>query len=317
MVEKKKLISQYDKFEKVNDIFVVKYKKPISKYTSGYMFELRVGDSSKEINLKYWGPENQEAVEKLYDSIKPNSVVLVEGIIKEYKGKLELNASTINVLKEGEYPSDAFLRKSDEDIEAMWKELNAFISKIENPQLKKLIDSFFSDKEFLEKFKNHPASIYKHQGYLGGLLEHTLHVVKICDLMSTIYPKLNRDLLITGAVLHDIGKLRELDYANNVFATEEGRLIGHLIQGFQMISERMNQLTIDETLKNKVLHMILAHHGKNEYGSPKEPMFPEALCLHLADEMDAKLFSMIEFKDKAVTEDEFVYSNEFGNIFLG
>ncbi|MDI3473868.1 MAG: 3-5 exoribonuclease [Candidatus Woesearchaeota archaeon] len=317
MVEKKKLISQYDKFEKVNDIFVVKYKKPISKYTSGYMFELRVGDSSKEINLKYWGPENQEAVEKLYDSIKPNSVVLVDGTIKEYKGNLELNASTINVLKEGEYPSDAFLRKSDEDIEAMWKELNAFISKMENQQLKKLIDSFFSDKEFSEKFKNHPASIYMHQGYLGGLLEHTLHVVKICDLMAEIYPKLNRDLLISGAILHDIGKLKELDYTNNVFATEEGRLIGHLIQGFEMISERTKQLAIDGTIRNKILHMILAHHGKKEYGSPKEPMFPEALCLYLADEMDAKLFSMIEFKDKAITEDEFVYSKEFGNIYLG
>ncbi len=316
MIEKKKPLSEYKKFDPVNDIFVVKYKKPIAKYATGYMFELRVGDSSKEINLKYWGSDNQEEVEKLYDSIQPDSVILVDGMIKEYKGKLELNTSNIKVLKRDEYDEHTFIKKADLDIDEMFKELQSTISNIKNIQLKKILDSFFSDEDFAHKFKTHPGAMYKHHNYIGGLLEHTLHVAKICKLMCDLYPKMNKDLVLAGAILHDIGKIKELDYTNNIFATDEGRLLGHLIQGFEMLSNQIRKLGIEGNVKTKILHMMLAQYGKKEYGSPKEPMFPEALCVYLADEMDSRLYQMIDFKEKIITEDNFGYSKSLGSIYL-
>jgi 3'-5' exoribonuclease len=316
MIEKKRPLSEYNKFDPVKDIFVVKYKKPIAKYATGYMFELRVGDSSKEMNLKYWGSDNQEEVEKVYDSIQPDSVVLVDGVVKEYRGKLEINTSDVRVLKEGEFEKHIFIKKAERDIDEMFKELQGLICEIKNPQLRKVIDSFFADKQFVEKFKNHPGAMYKHHNYIGGLLEHTLHVTKICKMMYDLYPKMNKDLLLAGAILHDIGKIKELDYTNNIFATDEGRLLGHLIQGFDMLSNQIKRLGVEGNIKTKILHMMLAQHGKREYGSPKEPMFPEALCVYLADEMDSRLYQMIDFKEKMITEDNFAYSKSLGSIYL-
>ena len=313
---KQKGIKEYQKYEPIKDIFVVKYKKPPEKYSKGYMFELRLADATGEINSKYWGPDDKEKVSSLYDKIQKNSVIKVEGNIKEYKNALELNLTSILTLVDQEYDKSQFIKKTSKDTKSMYEILTNAISTIKNPQCKKLLDSFFSDPIFTEQFKSHPAAIYIHHNTIGGLLEHTSNVLQICLKLCDLYPSIDRDLVITGAILHDIGKLKELEFKSSIYATEEGRLIGHLVISYEMISKKLEELKIEGTIKNKILHTIVAHHGKKENGSPKEPMFPEAMCIYLADDMDAKIAHMLSLKETAFTDDDFIYSKEFGNIFL-
>lgn len=316
MEAKKKGIKEYQKYEPIKDIFVVKYKKPIEKYSKGYMFEIRLADSSGEINAKYWGPDDNNLVSSLYNSILKNSVIKVEGNIKEYKNKPEMNLTSVLALSEDEYDKSNFIKKSSKDIELMYEKLATAITLVKNSECKKLLESFFSDPDFSKKFKYHTAAIYIHHNTIGGLLEHTTNVLDICLKLCELYPSLDRDLVITGALLHDIGKLEELDFNAGIYATEKGRLIGHLILSYEMVSKRLEEQKVGYTLKNKILHTILAHHGKKENGSPKEPMFPEAMCIYLADDMDATIAHMQSLKETALTDDDFIYSKEFGNIFL-
>lgn len=316
METKKKGIWEYQKYEPINDIFVVKYKKPLEKYSKGYMFELRLADATGEINAKYWGPDDKEKVSLIYQDITKGTVIKAEGNIKEYKNKPELNLTSIKLIGENEYDLSAFIKTSQKDPEKTFEKITLAISSVKNPDCKKLLNSFFEDDNFSKRFKRHTAAIYIHHNTIGGLLEHTTNVLELCQKLCELYPSLDRDLIITGALLHDIGKLEELDFKAGIYATEKGRLIGHLILSYEMVSKKIEELNIEGTLKNKILHMILAHHGKKENGSPKEPMFPEAMCIYLADDMDATLAQMLSLKETAFTDDDFIYSKEFGNIFL-
>jgi len=227
-----------------------------------------------------------------------------------------MNLSSVLALKENEYDKSDFIKKTSKDIELMYKKLTAAIALVKNSECKKLLESFFLESNFSKKFKYHTAAIYIHHNTIGGLLEHTTNVLDICMKLCELYPILDRDLVITGSLLHDIGKLEELDYNAGIYATEKGRLIGHLILSYEMVSKKLKELDIEGTLKHKILHTILSHHGKKENGSPKEPMFPEAMCIYFADDMDATIAHMLSLKETAFTDDDFTYSKEFGNIFL-
>lgn len=189
-----------------------------------------------------------------------------------------------------------YLPVSSKDIKTMYGELRGLIDSMKNPFLRKLAGSYFiEDKDFVRRFCFHSAAKSVHHGFVGGLLEHTLSVVKMCDYFSKQYPALNRDLLLTAAMFHDIGKTKELSAFPENDYTDEGQLLGHIIIGVQMLEERIAAMPgFPKKLEHELIHCILAHHGELEYGSPKKPALIEALALNLADNADAKLETMTE-----------------------
>jgi len=314
------LIKNLVPYEAIDGKFVVKFKKPVQQYAKGYTFQLRIGDPSGEIMLRYWGPDSKEVVEQLYNSVKKDDVVYIAGETTLYNGKLSINVNPptgkLKVLESHEYDKTDFIPESEKDTKEMYAELTRVVDSIESKHLKDLANSFIRDQEFSEKFVRHPAAMYRHHGWLGGLLEHTLNVVKICDFFKEIHPELNRDLMVTGAILHDIGKVRELEVTTHIRTSVEGMLIGHLAITFEEVSRKMELLKTPEDLKLKVKHMLLSHHGKIEYGSPKQPAIPEALAIYLADDADSKITEMLTHIKRAETEDDYVYLGEFGTIYL-
>ena len=221
--------------------------------------------------------------------------VRVEGTVTSFQGSLQLNVRRLRRVKEGEYMPQDYIPCSARDVNEMYKELVGYVNHIQNIYLRQLLVAFFGDKEFAKKFKEHSAAKRVHHGFLGGLLEHTLNVTKLCDYYCSQYPILNRDLLITAALCHDIGKVNELsDFPENDY-TDEGQLIGHIVMGTLMVDEKIRGIQgFPVKLANELKHCILAHHGELEYGSPKKPALIEALALNFADNTDAKMESFIE-----------------------
>lgn len=314
------LVKNLAPYETVDGKYVVKFKKPVQKYAKGYVFQLRIGDPSGEIMLRYWGPDSKDEVEKLYSSIKKDDVVYVLGETTIFNNRVAINinppSGKIKVLEAKEYEKSDFIPESERDTKEMYKELTKVADSIGNSHLKELVYSFVKDPAFSEKFVKHPAAMYKHHGWLGGLLEHTLNVVKICDFLHKVHPSLNRDLMITGAILHDIGKIRELDVTTHIRTSREGMLVGHLALSYEEVSKKMDRLKTPDDLKLKVRHMIISHHGKIEYGSPKQPAIPEALAVYLADDLDFKITEMLTLIKRAETEDDYIYVSDFGPIYL-
>lgn len=311
------LIKELKKDNIVNDIFVVKFKKPVEPYKNGFKFELRLGDSSGEIMFKYWGSMNEVKVDQIYDSIKKDDVVFVQGRVNEWNDALEIAANDnneIKILNAEDYNPGDFIKSTEKDIETMWNDLIKITDTIKDSEISALVDYFLKDQVFSEKFKKHPAAMYKHHGWIGGLLEHTLIVISNVLHVHNNYPQLNRDLLIAGALFHDIGKIKELEMKSSIRMSNEGMLIGHVNIAIEWLNKAMNKLKTNENLKTKIVHMIMTHMG--EYGSNKLPSFPEALVVFYSDQMDAQLVTMLVLMKDARTEDDYIYQKDFGNIYL-
>lgn len=222
--------------------------------------------------------------------------VHVDADVTVFQNSNQLNIRRIRRAEEGEYVPGDYLPVSGKDIGKMYSELVGFISSIKNPYFKKLAESYFvEDKAFAKAFQFHSAAKSVHHGFVGGLLEHTLSVVKMCDYFAGSYPMINRDLLITAAIFHDIGKTKELSVFPENDYTDDGQLLGHIIIGTEMITDRIRTIP-DFPVKSatELKHCILAHHGELEYGSPKKPALLEAMALNFADNADAKMETMIE-----------------------
>jgi 3'-5' exoribonuclease len=186
---------------------------------------------------------------------------------------------------------------------------------VEEPNLRSLLGRFFEDKGFLEAFASCPASIQLHSAAIGGLLKHTLNVAEVCIRVTELHKELDADLVLTGALLHDIGKIPSFRVSSNINQTEQGRLIGHVILADQELLAKVKDIQgFPEQLASKLRHMLLAHHGKKEWGSPVEPMFPEALLVHEADDLDAKLDNMISRREEAVTEDDWIWDQRHSRL---
>lgn len=317
----KQLIKDLKSSDKIQSYFSVKYKHPLREYRKGFMFVLGLADNSGEIESIYWGDQDKNFAQEIYDSIKENDVVYIEGIVNEFQNKLkiDINKETgiVKKSKEEEYEIEDFVPKTPRDIEEMSKELYKIIDSIKNKYLKELLNTFFSDEHFIREFEKAPAAMYIHQAYIGGLLEHTLNVVKICQSINLIYPKLDTDLLFTGAILHDIGKIKEFVVTSNIKQSEEGMLRGHIILGEEMVLKKIAHINdFPDNLKIKIAHIMLSHHGSTEFGSPKEPQFPEALAVYYADETDSKVSQYIQAKEDANTDDFRTYSKRLGQIYL-
>jgi len=319
---KKIQISALNEGDSVDDIFVVKIKKGISQYVKGYAFDLLLSDNSgKTVDYKYWGSQDEARVKVLYDTIKSDSVVHVQGKVGFYAGKRQVTTNEpfiIEVLQEEQYDKADFVKPARKNLDKMFEELMKYTDTVSDDKLKLFLKSVFST-EIKKKFMEHPGAIEIHHNWTGGLMEHVLEILKYCETSWELHPELDKDLLIAGALLHDIGKLEELEVTSRIKGTVKGQLIGHLSLGAAFVSKRLEETDIDDIMKNKLLHLIIAHHGKLEYGSPKEPMIPEAFVLFYSDIMSAKAAEMIEFvKDsREDTEDDFMYyRREKRNIYL-
>ena len=321
MAEKKQFIKDLIKDNKVDDMFSVKFKKPVRKSKNGFMFDVRVGDKTGEIAVKSLATPMRWRVRKVFDSILPGGVLRVKGKAQEYNEILEIainpdNGDMIVALAEGEYRLEDFVPRTEKDIDQMVAQLNAYIKKVKDPKLLELLSYFFTDEEFVEEFKKCPAAITHHCNWIGGLLEHTLDVTTLCDTMGDMYPRMDRDRL-AGAILHDIGKVHEYTVTTNIDCTNEGRLRGHIVIGSEMISLAIRNIPeFPDNLRLKISHIILSSHGELEYGSPKEPSFPEAVAIAQADTLDSRIQEIVRAKLDARTEDEWAWNKELGSIYL-
>ncbi|MEM0438174.1 MAG: HD domain-containing protein [Candidatus Micrarchaeia archaeon] len=311
--------------QQVSGIFAVKIRKVLGTYTRGHRLDLILTDSSgASIPFTLWGGPGEEAraqLQALLDSITEDAVLHITGSVDEYNGEPCISANSINavrVLKEGEFPPDAFIQPARRDIQQMRSELAAALDSLRNPHIKAVLSHIFTPP-FTEKFVVHSAAVQHHHNRIGGLAEHTLEVVRICEELCHIYPSLDRDLLIAGALLHDIGKTREITLSRRIKADSHGQLVGHLAYTTLMLSGALDACGTPEPLRSKLLHLSLSHHGRNDYGSPKEPMFPEAVALHYADEASAWLTEMIDFisEYRGTTLEDTMYSRTLRrNIYL-
>ena len=318
---KKQPINEIKEGDSIEDIFVVKIKRSIRPYSRGYSFDLILTDSSGgSIEYKYWGGQNEQEVKELFEKIKADCVVLINGKVSSYKNKLQImgdSSSTVRVLKPEEYEAE-FIMKAKKDLDEMYSELMAKINSFQNEELKRFLKDIFENNA-KDKFKKHPGAIQIHHNWVGGLMQHTLEVIDYCETAVKMYKELDRELLLSGAMLHDIGKLEEIETTSRIKGTKKGQLIGHLILGANYISEKLKDYNLKEDFKDKLMHLIVSHHGKIENGSPKEPMIPEAVVLYYSDELSSKTSEMIELikENKDKTEDDFIFSYRHGkNIFL-
>ena len=271
--------------EMVSEIYLCKSKQSLKTKAGKTYYSLILQDKTGTLDGKIWDLSSG------IDHFEEMHYIKVEGQVTQYQGVNQLNIRRVRVAMEGEYVPSDYMPCTDKDVSKMYQDLLALIGKVENTYLKKLLQMFFvEDVEFLETFKNHSAAKKVHHGFIGGLLEHTLSVTKLCEFYSMQYPVLNKDLLLTAAMFHDIGKVKELSAFPENDYTDEGQLLGHIIIGTMMLDEKIRQIpNFPKTLENELKHCILAHHGEYEYGSPKKPAIVEALALNMADNTDAKM----------------------------
>lgn len=233
------------------------------------------------------------------------------GDVTNFAGALQLNIKRARKAREGEYDPTDYLPVSKCDIDEMYGELMAIIKTIQNPYLSRLLELFFvEDEAFIKRFRFNSAAKTVHHGFVGGLLEHTLNVTKLCDFYTKAYPALNRDLLLTAAIFHDIGKTKEISAFPMNDYTDDGQLLGHIMIGAEMLHDAIREIPdFPAKVESELKHCILAHHGELEYGSPKKPALMEAAALNMADNTDAKMETFTELFDNAKDPNEWLGYN--------
>lgn len=286
-----KYIESLREGERISEIYLCKYKQTALTKAGKPYDNLILQDKTGTLDAKIWDLGSNGIEE--FDSL---DYIQITGDVISFMGSLQLNVKRVRKAEEGEYESSDYLPVSEKNIDEMYQELTGYVNSIQNAYLKQLLASFFiDDADFEKRFKFHSAAKSVHHGFVGGLLEHTLSVTKICDFFSTNYPMLNRDLLLTAAMFHDIGKLEELSVFPANDYTDEGQLLGHIMMGAEIVGEHIRAIPeFPVRLGNELKHCILAHHGELEYGSPKKPALMEALALSFADNADAKIETMKE-----------------------
>jgi len=300
----------------VTTTLLVKFKELKSRKTGEPYLSLTLSDKSGDLDAKIW--DNIEEVEPTFDR---DDFVKVKGLVQVFRNKPQLTIHKLRKCQEEEVDITDYFPKTTKDVEVMFEELLNIVDRVENSYLRELLMSLLMDECLAAKFKLAPAAKTLHHAWLGGLLEHTLSLCKLCRLMAQHYPDINQDLLLTGAMLHDIGKTQELSYARSFAYTTEGQLLGHMILELDLINEKIGQIEgFPRELKTLVQHLIISHHGEYEHGSPKLPMFPEALMLHCLDNLDSKLEAMktILLNERNVEGDWTGYNQMFGRpLFKG
>jgi len=325
--KKEQFIENLREGDILNDFFAVKIKNPPRPYKRGTWFNIIATDKTGEINVKFWGGENKDRVKRLYDSFKVGDVIQVrQGNVEIYEDKPQVSISEkvggIRRCSPDEYDVEDFLPALEKDyIKKLLEEIKKNIKTIKNEQLKRLLDAFFDDSEFVKNFSTSPSAITHHHNYVGGNLEHTVGVVRLCDNICKMYEGIDRDMVITGAILHDIGKLKEYGIRAAIDKTDEGNFIGHIVIGDRWVREKIKEIrkkddSFDSELENKICHILLSHHGKYEFGSPRMPKTIEAMVVHQADMMDSQVKNFVQNIDdyrKNSEEDwAFIWDSDVG-----
>ncbi len=302
------LIKELQEGQHVAQVFFCKQKSEATAKNGKNYYSLKLQDRSGVLDAKVWDLNN--GIEH-FDS---SDFIFCDGEVTSYLNQLQLTVKRIRRASDGEYDPAMYFPTSDYSREEMYQKLLKLIDSVKQTNLHALLVSFFKeDEDFIKKFKEHSAAKSIHHNFIGGLLEHTLRVAETCNFYATQYPLINRDLLLTAAIFHDIGKLKELSPFPTNDYTDEGQLIGHIVIGYEMISRRIDcQQNFPEKLKTELLHCILAHHGELEYGSPKLPALLEAQALAFADDTNAKLEIMIEEFEKTTTMDFLGFNKVLG-----
>jgi 3'-5' exoribonuclease len=300
--------------DKIASSFLVAEKSMAYSQKGSPYLNVRLKDKTGEIDGKVW--DNVPALDPVF---KKGDIIFIEGRTQTYRNALQVSIITIKKCTPEEIDPEDFLPVSRMDTDAMYKDLLVYLEKISSQPLKDLLAAFFHDEKASELFRRAPAAKGFHHNYLGGLLEHTLSVVRLLDRAADHYPQLNRDLLLAGGMLHDIGKIYEFSYDNLVEYSDEGRMIGHLVMGVEMINKKIDNIPdFPPRLALALRHIILSHHGEFEFGSPKRPKTLEALVVHFMDDLDAKLngFEIFVAADAANTETEWTPFNRFFERYL-
>ncbi len=277
--------------ERINEIYLCKQKQTAMTKAGKPYESLILQDKTGTLDAKIWDPSSQGI-----EDCDALDYVCVMGDVTSFQGTLQLNIKRLRKVSEGEYDPKDYLPVSEYDTDEMYAQLQNYVKSLTNPYLKQLAGGLFlEDEDFAKRFKFHSAAKSVHHGFVGGLLEHTLSVTKLCDYFAKQYSILNRDLLICAALFHDIGKLEELSTFPENDYTDEGQLLGHIAMGMEIIGMRIRMIDgFPRKLANELKHCILAHHGELEYGSPKKPALAEAVALNFADNLDAKMETMKE-----------------------
>lgn len=290
---KKRFVKDITENSEIDDLFLVKSKNNGITKTGKPYIALMLGDATGEIKGRIW-----ENAEKLGEKFNDGDIVRVKGFSVLYQGALQLNISDISGCSDSADVAD-FLPVAERDIEATFQDLLCLIDCVQNIHLKRLLHSIFSDQEIAAAFKKAPAAKTLHHDYIGGLLEHTYMVACIAREVQRYYPNVNQDLVLAGALLHDIGKIRELSFEKSFEYSDSGRLLGHIVMGDEIIREKIDLLDeFPPELAMVLRHLVLSHHGKYEFGSPKQPMTIEAVLLNYVDDVDAKLYSFTRAIEK-------------------
>src|SRR5215472_9713369 len=284
-------IAEASRFENqvITSSFVVVSKQAKPKKSGDLYLALILADRTGHLEAKMW-----DNVADHIGCFEQDDFIKVRGLVNKFNGRFQITLHKVRSLQDSEIEFDDYLPRTTKDVAALWCTLGEFVAGMTNPHLKALIRAFMDDPQIEQAYKNAPAAKSLHHAFIGGLLEHVVSLFHLCDLACRNYPEMiNRDLLLTGAFLHDIGKVHELTFARSFTYTTRGQLLGHMIIELEMLQQKISALPgFPEEYKILIEHLIISHHGKYEFGSPKMPMFPEALMLHYLDDLDSKIESM-------------------------
>lgn len=298
--------------EKISSSFLVAEKNMAFSLKGAPYLTVKLKDKTGELDAKVW--DNAVNFDQLF---KKGDIIAIEGRANTYRNSLQISIIGIKKCKWDEVEPTDYLPGCPGDVNGMFDELLTYVDTIQNKALKELIDAFLKDEKMADLFKRAPAAKGFHHIYLGGLLEHSLSVVKLLVKVAEHYPYLNRDLLIAGGILHDIGKIYEFSYDNLIEYSDEGRLIGHIVMGVEMVDKKIADIPeFPVQLALELRHIILSHHGEFEYGSPKRPKTIEALAVHYIDDLDAKLNAFKSLTANSNNDSDWTAYNRFFERYL-
>lgn len=313
MKTKKIYLKEIRQGDKVVSSFLVTEKNMAFSQKGLPYLTVRLKDKTGEIESKVW--DNAVQFDQRF---KKGDVIAIEGRAVNYKNAVQISIMEINKIPEDEVDPADYLPAVNADVDALFSEILGYIEKVKNKYLKALLDAFFKDEKTASLFRRAPAAKGFHHIYLGGLLEHTLSVVRLLDKVADHYQNLNKDMLMTGGILHDIGKIHEFSYDSIIEYSDEGRLIGHIVMGVEMINKKTAAIEgFPEQLALELRHIILSHHGEFEFGSPKRPKTLEALAVHYIDDLDAKFNAYQTFMaDSTSSGSDWTAYNRFLDRYL-
>ncbi|MBQ9984596.1 MAG: HD domain-containing protein [Lachnospiraceae bacterium] len=288
-----RFVAELREGDMISSIYLCKEKRTLQTKAGKNYYSMQLHDKTGSVDAKVWDLSNG------IDHFESMDYIYVDAQVTSFQGALQMNVRRVRRAQEGEYDPTDYMPCSKRNIDEMYDELVTLIHTVKEEHLLKLLQMVFTeDGDFVKKFKMHSAAKTMHHNFAGGLLEHSLSVAKMCDFYAKMYPVINRDLLITAALCHDIGKMNEISAFPENDYTDEGQLIGHIVTGTIMLDEKMKQIDgFPVKLRNELKHCILSHHGELEFGSPKKPALIEAVALAFADNTDAKLEGFIEMLD--------------------